>query len=170
MILLAVGCILAVFVGGPLTVLAVLVARMQDPGRHCAAARVPAPRRPVNGRNLGTQPRRTPRPGPFTAVDMPALPADWLRVCEPDPAAVCDDIRARWDRMRADDPGLPGMRDCCLTFDNEPHWRDCEEPAPIARPWTAEQVAYGVDRCQLDVAEAERQFALALGPDGCEET
>jgi len=40
---------------------------------------------------------------------------------------------------------------------------------PIARPWTADQVAYGVDRCQLDVAEAERQFALALGPDGCEE-
>lgn len=71
MILLAVGCILAVFVGGPLTVLAVLVARMQDPGRHCAAARVPAPRRPVNGRYLGTQPRRTPHP---TAAD-PVTPA-----------------------------------------------------------------------------------------------
>jgi len=91
----------------------------------------PEVRRHVNGRYLGTQPRRQ---GPFTRADMPTCPRP-----EPGPA---------WG-----DPG-DGLG----------------PQVPIARPWTADQVAYGVDRCQLDVAEAERRFALALGPDGCEQT
>jgi hypothetical protein len=92
----------------------------------------PAPRRPVNGRYRGTQPRLT-RPGPFTAVDMPT-------VSEPEPGPA-------WG-----DPG-DGLG----------------PDVPIVRPWSPE-IAYGADRCQLDVAEAERHFALAMGPDGCEQT
>jgi len=38
---------------------------------------------------------------------------------------------------------------------------------PLARPY-APQPVYG-EACQLDVAEAERRFALAMGPDGREE-
>lgn len=91
---------------------------------------------------------RPGRGGPFTAVDMPAVP-------ENDP------------------------RDYPHYYTDEIECGDCrrehelelveDDPVPIARPWTAGQVAYGVASCQLDVAEAERRFALAMGPDGCEE-
>lgn len=49
----------------------------------------PAPRRPVNGRHLGTQPRRTP--GPFTAADMPTLPPPPIPAV-PDPGDGLTDI------------------------------------------------------------------------------
>jgi hypothetical protein len=111
---------------------AVHVATLEPAGRHVRTVPVPAPRRPVNGQYRGTQPRLT-RPGPFTAVDMPAVP-------EPEPGPA-------WG-----DPG-DGLG----------------PDVPIVRPWSPE-IAYGADRCQLDVAEAERRFALAMGPDGCEQT
>jgi hypothetical protein len=152
-----VGVFVVLAVGVPATALGVFVEHLER-GRRCApapvwrawlkplAARtaglwswldtaqapVPAPRRPVNGRYLGTQPRRTPRPGPFTAVDMPACP-------EPEPGPA-------WG-----DPG-DGLG----------------PDVPLVRPWSPE-IAYGVDRCEIDVAEAERQFALAMGPEGCEQ-
>lgn len=77
-------------------------------------------RRPVNGRYLGTQPRRTPYPS-------------------------------------AADPVTPAQTD------DDPPW-SIETAQQDAVP------AYGVDRCELDVDEARRHYALALGPDGCEET
>ena len=52
-------------------------------GMFRAPEPVPAPRRPVNGRYLGTQPRRE---GPFTQVDMPALAEDGP---EPAPGETC---------------------------------------------------------------------------------
>lgn len=72
------------------------------------------------GRNLGTQPRRTPRQGPFTQVDMPALPA-------PEPSGPA----------RAWDPG-DGLG----------------PDVPIARPFAPTPTWN--EKCQLDVAEAER--------------
>lgn len=86
--------------------------------------------RPVNGRSLGTQPRRTPHPSAADPV-TPLVTGD----------------APPWYVATAQNPAL----------------RDQAVVPAYAPP------VYG-EACELDVAEAERQFALALGPDGCEET
>jgi len=111
MILLAVGIAVAV-TGVPLAALGVWVGRMQDTGRHCAcdARGLPRPTcyprhdgsvvvgergdvrvRPVNGRYLGTRPRRTPWP---SAAD-PIVPAQ-------------TDDRPPWSITTTSMPAAPG--------------------------------------------------------------
>jgi hypothetical protein len=93
------------------------------------------PRRPVNGRHLGTRPRRTP--GPFTAVDMPALRACCATAQGEPHGGMCS-----WDPP---DP-IPLL--------------DPAEGVPIARPF-APRPTWG-EACVLDVDEAERLAEVFL--------
>lgn len=98
MIATVIGCVLAAVASAALICL--VIACRPVSGRHAAPRRaallvwqdtpaVPAPRRPVNGRYLGTQPRRTPYP---SAAD-PMVPVE----TDDDPP---------WDVTTAQQPAL----------------------------------------------------------------
>ena len=164
-----IGCVLAAVASAALVCLA--VACMQGNGRHCAPRRaallvwadapVPAQRRPVNGRYLGTMPRRTPYP---TAAD-PMVPLE----TDDDPP---------WDVSTRQQPALddaPVYGEAPVATVLEAERRDVNYPCCVHcggfvcdRPY--HPAPCDEDGCQLDVDEAERQYALAMGPDGCEET
>jgi hypothetical protein len=211
---LAIGVVVAVFIGIPAAAIGVTVARMQGRGtrfrwrRPCAAevlvldllGLLPPASAPATWAAIRAGMSRPPR-----YVDTSRALAE---MCGP---IVTDDevaeewslrplsregIREQWDRASVpmspdpevrpgvgwqvpDDWRLPGGRG--LMFARRTPWPSAADPMTPAEtddapPWdieTAQQdavPAYGVDRCELDVDAARRQFAgLALGPDGCEE-
>lgn len=177
MILAAAGIAVAI-VGVPLAALGVIVALMQDKGRRAAY------RRPSAAAILARDLRD---------VNPAAALWEWLQAPDgPAPivteAEVAEEFAARplapgrpvngvyrgTQPRRTPGPFTAVDMPTTPAPDPGPAWRTAAEwdslgpDVPIARPWTADRVAYGVASCQLDVAEAQRQFALAMGPDGCE--
>ena len=178
---LVVTAFVLVVVGGPIALHARALLRLEDTGRHCAcdARGLPRPTaygrhdgsivvserdevlvRPANGRYLGTQPRRTPYP---TAAD-PMVPLE----TDDDPP---------WDVSTRQQPALddaPVYGEAPVATVLEAERRDVNYPCCVHcggfvcdRPY--HPAPCDEDGCQLDVDEAERQYALAMGPDGCEE-
>ena len=204
MILVA-GAIVALFIGVPLALAGVAVARMQDAGGHCAH------RRPRAAVILALDLRawlRTAEPPPPPEPYLPPAPATWDQISAGMGRPIVSDreVRAEFARMPLA-PGshpYPPLRPTVLERDRgdghilideaervhvrprrggpftavdmpacppEPgpgHPEDDVDPAPPVLGF-ARSLVYG-EACQLDVAEAERRFALAMGPDGqCEE-
>ena len=114
-------------------------------------------RRPVNGVYRGTQPRLGR--APFTQLDMPAHrepePAGLPRLgpaCLLPAGRIPPQIAAHFDEQAAQ-----GRYPCCEHCEGF----TCDDPDHHLYPCD-------IDGCQSGADEAERQFALATVPDGCE--
>jgi hypothetical protein len=100
-----------------------------------------------------------------------------------EPAAVVDMYarhRAGWAQLRETLPSLPPMRDCCLSTEDEAHWRSCETglwrpPAgdePVIVQLDEELTEGEYDRLVADwrrkycppPVDGDRDAALGLGP------
>ena len=170
-----VGVFVVLAVGVPVAFAGKLVARFQDKGKRCKfrrphpavvlardlwswldTAQAPAPRVPSH-----------PRWGPLTAT-----PAAGIAVVRDDWVIWCGgrNLGTMPRRTPALGPFTQVDMPACPEPEPGPAFDPCDdiEPAPPVLGF-ARSLVYG-EACEIDVAEAERQFALAMGPDGCEET